>query len=280
MAATRATTDRMIAELRARGLEVHDRRGTLGNYPTRNTGQFIGVHWTGDNFGRVIPPTNDLAADLKLAEFYRWYHMEGGHNWPGIAYAVLIMPSARVLVCHDLDRLTYHAFNANAAAVGVSFPNSNNAEPPPGQLRAGLMVLDWLCFDCPELAAGQGEVYGHKELAFLDARNAGTACPGTFTRHVQAYRGRGERMYPATGGNAPVLREEEDEVREPAANNAAVYVNSKGETIAVANFGGVAVKADANFADLGVTVENARGERYDRTLRGGVMLPWSPSPPK
>lgn len=199
----RAVTSRMIADLGARGVDVHDYRGKLGRYTGRNTGKVIAAHWTGDNFGKPIPATNSLADDAKLAEFYRWYHMEGGHGWPGIAYAALAFPSGRVFVCHDLDRLTYHAFNANDDAVGISCPVSNWAQPTSQQLHGLHHVLDWLCFDCPELTAGQGDVWGHKELGFLDARNTATACPGTLLPHIQAYRARGGRFHATTTATAP-----------------------------------------------------------------------------
>lgn len=110
-------------------------------------------------------------------------------------------------------------------------------------------------------------ILGHNEI---DSVNRGR-CPGNldWAGLLAAVKGGGDA--PPVGGG---------EVREPQADSAAVYVNARGETIAVVNFGGMAVKADANFADIGVTVENSKGERYDRTLRGGVMLPWNPSPPR
>lgn len=110
-------------------------------------------------------------------------------------------------------------------------------------------------------------ILGHNEI---DSVNRGR-CPGNldWAGLLAAVKGGGDA--PPVGGG---------EVREPQADSAAVYVNARGETVAVVNFGGVAVKADANFADIGVTVENSKGERYDRTLRGGVMLPWNPSPPR
>jgi hypothetical protein len=195
MAAGAAATSRMIAELRARGVEVIDRRGKYGNYPARNTGKYIGVHWSGDPVGRIVSPGNTLDQDLYRTERYRAYHMEEGHGWPGIAYAVLCYPSGRVIVCHDLDRLTYHAFDANDDAPAVCCPLSDGAQPSAAQVRSFHHVLDWMCFDCPELAAGQAQVFGHNELTFLDARNGDTRCPGTLAPHVKAYRARGKRMY-------------------------------------------------------------------------------------
>lgn len=69
--------------------------------------------------------------------------------------------------------------------------------------------------------------------------------------------------------------EQEDEVKEPAAETATAYVNNKGETIVVANMGGKAIRVDgANFVDLGATVTNARQEKYSRSILNNAFQPW------
>lgn len=69
--------------------------------------------------------------------------------------------------------------------------------------------------------------------------------------------------------------EEEGEVREPVAGDAGGYINAAGETIIVANLGGVAVAVEGvNWANVGATVANDAGERYSRSILSGAMQPW------
>lgn len=67
----------------------------------------------------------------------------------------------------------------------------------------------------------------------------------------------------------------EGEVREPAEGEFTAYQNAKGQTIFVWNAGGEAVRTDGIAAlDLGVSVENAAGEKYDRSIQDNVVQQW------
>lgn len=212
--ATEVTT-RTIATLRARGLTVIDLRGQLpvNSNPAYRYGsvrggmagvQYLIQHWTGDTFGRATLQTitgTDYGVarisermsqddEIDLLRWYANYHISrDGGVWGGIAYGIMVLPSGRVYVNWDLGTLTYHAFNANAQSYALCCPNANAQPLTAAQTLALAHVWDVLCQHTPEIPAGQGTLYGHQEAAFLDSRNAGTACPGQeLLALVRAYR--------------------------------------------------------------------------------------------
>ncbi len=174
--------------------------------------EHIAVHWTGDNFtdqtivvitdtnyhtGGVISPRMTEDDEIDMLWWYAKYHIgKDGGTWGGIAYHITIFPSGRIYLNHDFATWTYHAFNANTRSIAVCCPNSRQTEPTPEQLVGLNRVLEWLCWECPEIPAGHRQVYGHKELAFIDDRNADTICPGTFLPHVRQYRESGKPTVP------------------------------------------------------------------------------------
>lgn len=209
-----ALDQRLITALRARGLDVTD---VYGRLPVNNAypyGQIAGgvsgiqhlaVHYTGDRFTAAtlhtitgiavgdagdgaIPASLTPEQELDLLRWYANYHISKDNGtWGGIAYVILIMPSGRIYWAWPLGTLTYHAYNANANTLAICCPISNDAEPTPQQITGLYGVLDVLCWHTPELPAGAGQVWGHQELTFLDARNV-TACPGKLLPAAQAYR--------------------------------------------------------------------------------------------
>lgn len=214
---SRDVTDRVLSQLRDRGVEVVDHRGSLPLHPKgyrygQVSGGIRGVrylvqHWTGDAFSRstlktitgtdydtiTIPDTMSLEDEVYLVHWYHQLHQgNDGGIWPGIAYGMLVFPSGRLHVCWDLGTQTYHAFNANALSYAISCPNSHAAPPTNPQLVALNHLWDVLCNHTPELPAGHQDLFGHNEMGFIDARNNGTACPGTFLQHVRQFRETGE----------------------------------------------------------------------------------------
>lgn len=209
-------TQRLIDLLIQRGHEVHDMRGRLpanAKYPylemPLSDVRYIIHHWTGDRFTAetlktitgtdygedVITPRMSLEDEIDLLSWYARYHMsKDDGTWGGIAYGTLVMPSGRIYVAWDIGVRTYHAFRANSQSYAVCGPIANGAPPTAKQLAGCRDVWDILANHTPEIPAGQGDLYGHKEATFLDERNR-TACPGTFMRAVQAFR-EGEQPAP------------------------------------------------------------------------------------
>lgn len=65
------------------------------------------------------------------------------------------------------------------------------------------------------------------------------------------------------------------DVKEPAAGDFDVYQNAKGETLLVINYGGQAVSTEGFvIVDAGVSVKNAAGDVYDRSVKANVIEPW------
>ena len=132
------------------------------------------------------------------------------------------------------------------------------------QRSASIWLQAWLCqeFNVP---ADPTHIFGHNLIDSVNRKY----CPG-FTGEEWALILTGIRdRLGATGG----------EVKEPPEGEAQAYINDKGQTIYVWNAGGVAVKIDgANAVDLGVSVENAAGQKWDRSIQGNVAKPWVPRP--
>lgn len=84
------------------------------------------------------------------------------------------------------------------------------------------------------------------------------------------YGGVAAAATPATpGGN----------VIEPVAGKFTAYINGNQETIFVWNAGGEATQIDGiAVVDLGVSVINAAGEKYDRSIQGNAVQVWNPRP--
>lgn len=65
------------------------------------------------------------------------------------------------------------------------------------------------------------------------------------------------------------------QVREPGAGETTAYINHRGETIVVSNYGGEAVRVlGVSTPDQGVAVQNAQGVIYDRSQRADQFLGW------
>jgi hypothetical protein len=66
-----------------------------------------------------------------------------------------------------------------------------------------------------------------------------------------------------------------DEVKVPARGTAISYLTDDGQPVSVIAWDGAAAKIDGTaYVDVGITVTNAAGERYSRSLTNGAMLPW------
>lgn len=205
--------DRFLSDLRARGRIATDLRKVLplnkkypyGLIPGSYGGvKSIACHWTGDSFtaetirtitgtlygtGGQISPQMTVDDEIDMAKWYAAYHITKDQGtWGGVAYHIFIFPSGRIYLNHNLNVMTYHAFNANSKCIAISCPNSNKAQPHQEQLVSWNEVVMWLTTECPEIPAAYKDVWGHKELTFYDTRNSGTECPGTFLPHIQKFR--------------------------------------------------------------------------------------------
>lgn len=75
--------------------------------------------------------------------------------------------------------------------------------------------------------------------------------------------------------NVTVPGQEAGMVREPAEGKYTAYVNDAGQTIFVWNAGGQAVQVDGiAVVDLGVSVVNKDGEKFDRSIQGDAVQVW------
>lgn len=80
---------------------------------------------------------------------------------------------------------------------------------------------------------------------------------------------------PGATGMIPVATDEGSIVQEPPSGKFTAYINDKKETIFCWNAGGEAERIDGiAVVDLGVSVVNAAGEKYDRSIQDNVIQVW------
>lgn len=158
------------------GVEAHDIRNrmvTNGQYAKKPTSwEHVAVHYTG-----VWRERNTLEAEINSWVGHSRYHVSS-QGWPGIAYAFGISPSGRLFGLRDFDVIGYHAFNANNISLGVSNDLTDGQVPTPEMKRTLNVLLRVL----EEVVASYSHqrTWGHRELAWYDARNAQTICPGRY----------------------------------------------------------------------------------------------------
>lgn len=165
-------------------------------------------------------------------------------------------------------RLVNSGVNLNRQTVSIETERYSGerltAESPMGRALAALTRDVLTRYGLP---LEDDYILGHNEIDSVDRPN----CPGNLDWDGLLAAVKREAI-------APVLREEEDEVREPRAGEVVTYLNARGEAITAINYGGSAATVEG-FAvgDAGVTVRNDQGERYSRSVQG-TFQPWQHHP--
>ena len=121
------------------------------------------------------------------------YHMQ--RNWNsgdgpkiagfGLMYHYRVSAGGGIWRTQPEEVVTWHARTANYAGLALCCDLGPGQIPSPEQLRSLKALLDWLCYDRPDIPAGRADVWGHGELHRQGNR---TACPGELLEWVQLYR--------------------------------------------------------------------------------------------
>lgn len=183
-------SETILARLRQHGVEAHDIRAALprrGAYPrTPDLGRLV---YTAIHYSAASREVTTLAGDIVSWRGHADWHVNH-HVWPAVAYAFGISPSGRVFLLRDVEEQGYHAYGASANALPVCVDSGPTSPPTAAALSSLRRLLVVLHEETPELPAlTAAGTRGHRELGFLDARNATTPCPGTpLLTWVQQYR--------------------------------------------------------------------------------------------
>lgn len=193
-----ALTDMIAQRIRDKGREVHDIRGRMKRHATLRYDRLPNEAWiyTGVHHTAVSRGVRGLEGDIESWVNHSVYHVNT-HGWPGIAYAIGISLSGRIFILRDIEEEGYHAFNANANTLAIC-GDLTTGNTITDEFKASLLAVLEVLHDAPEFpnlkdAAG---TYGHQELAFIDGRNSGTACPGDLLPLVRTYRENGPEPDP------------------------------------------------------------------------------------
>ena len=131
------------------------------------------------------------------------------------------------------------------------------------QVPALIALTAYLC-DRWGIPPTREYIIPHAYIDSVDRPN----CPGFSEAEWNTWVSRVALLVKGDGGGG-------EDVREPAAGNFDTYLNGKGETILVINYGGQATSVEGFvIVDAGVSVKNAAGEIFDRSVKANVIEPW------
>jgi len=158
--------------------------------------------------------------------------------------------------------------NPNTRSVSIEHVRDQSANNKPGgfteaQHRATVNLGAWLCqeFGIP---ATRTNVIRHAQLDSVNRQ----FCPGLAEDEMIAWIGEIAALVsggttqptPPPGPTPPYVR---------------AYINQRGEAVTEINWGGVAVHVDGYvITDDGVTVTNAAGEKWSRSVSPAGFAPW------
>jgi N-acetyl-anhydromuramyl-L-alanine amidase AmpD len=165
--------------------------------------------------------------------------------------------------------------NLNTVSISIEhegFTSSNKGGSlTTAQVDATVSLTAWLCQEFG-IAPDQTHILGHYEIDAVDR----PYCPGFSPGEWQYWVG---RVAARLGGGAPVTPPQPPGATGPGAAPSPpyvrAYINQRGEAVLEANFGGVAEHVDGYVVtDEGVTVTNAAGERYARSVTPAGFGDW------
>lgn len=183
-------TDVIARRIKDKGVEVHDIRDRMMRHDTLKYRRLPNEAWlyTTVHHTAVSRGVRSLSGDIESWINHSTYHVKT-HGWPGIAYAIGISLSGRVFIMRDIEEEGYHAFTANANSIGIA-GDLTTGNTITDAFKASLNAVLEVLHDAPEfpnLKDREG-TFGHQEMAFVDSRNSGTACPGDLLSLVREYR--------------------------------------------------------------------------------------------
>ena len=179
--------DQLIPRLRAKRLTVHDVRGQLrrnGTSMTRPVAHIKGI--AGHHDAEYRPLAYD---SLKRYQAQANYHINkdwgNGAHGDGLMYHFRVDNIGDLYITRNPEEVLWQVGNENYSYVGYCLDGLNQ-QPTREQAHTVEMLLDVLTLETPEIAAGQNNVKGHKEIP----GNA-TACPGPGLDLIIGYRATG-----------------------------------------------------------------------------------------
>lgn len=161
--------------------------------------------------------------------------------------------------------------NPNTRSISVEHERLQSANNQPGgfteaQHHSTVALGAWLCerFGIP---ANRTTIFGHRSIDSVDRYY----CPGLAESEWDQWVGEIAALVAGEGGG---------EVRVPERGTAMSYLTADGQPVTVVAWDGEATSIDGTaFIDVGVTVTNAQGEHYSRSLQNNTMQPWLKTSP-
>lgn len=174
-----------------------DIRDIKSRLPHANTGsmQFrelgtikrIAVHYDDEPRGAVYDPFERYVSQANFHINKVWGRDERGRPIYGfgLMYHYKISGDGRIWATQPEELITWHVTEANPDTLGICLDCGEYQQPTKAQLDSLVALLDWLCYERPDMPVGYENVWGHGELREF---GNSTACPGPFLPWAIAYR--------------------------------------------------------------------------------------------
>lgn len=182
-----ALQDQIIKRLRDRGIEVVDLRGVLprkGRWLGRPVSAIkqIAGHWDAEHRPHAYDSVQRYIGQA-------WYHINKDWAPPqriggdGFMYAWKIDNVGVVFITRDLEDVLWSVGDQNYVTASYCFDGTTGEGCTREMIASEQVLLEVLCYNTPEIPAGQANALGHQEVP-----GNSTACPGAFLASIRSYR--------------------------------------------------------------------------------------------
>lgn len=183
-----ALQDQIIQRLRDRGLEVVDLRARLprnGRWLGRPVSAIkqIAGHWDAEHRPHVYDSIQRYIGQANYHINKDWAPPGNVHG-DGLMYAWKIDNVGVVFITRDLEDVLWSVGDQNYVTASYCFDGTTGEGCTREQIASEQILLEVLCFNCPEFPASRGNVLGHQEVP-----GNSTSCPGDFLASIRSYRG-------------------------------------------------------------------------------------------
>ncbi len=177
--------------------DIIDKLPSKPNDPNRRTRPLgvvtkIVVHYD----AVLVPPTEGSAiAYDPVARYVAQANYHIAKNWNdgvgpvvhgfGLMYHYRVSSDGRIWRTQPEELVTWHARAVNYRGLAICCDLGSGQLPTAAQIGGLSDLLDYLCYNRPDIPANRRDVWGHGELT---AAGNHTPCPGGLLAWVQAYR--------------------------------------------------------------------------------------------
>ena len=165
--------------------------------------------------------------------------------------------------------ITRRQISPNQVCVTIEHEAENGGDMNAAQWAASIKLHIWLCWRF-KIAPDTIHIVGHNQWDGIDR----PYCPGWTEAQWANLRAQIAAGLGAAG-KVPLNTDEEDDMQLPAPGTAETRIAPDGTPYVIWNAGGKAKKVlGTNIQNIGISVENDQGDKYDRSILNNEAQPW------